>query len=120
MIDTDKYKGHTKGPWAWAEYPPSDSTLKWCLTRRREGTTGIYLPETFCYLMSFQNPNKSSQPENYKLIADAPLLLAFYKRIKEIMDMDEIQEIERVELIQQFLIAIRYHYIQELKLLAEE
>ena len=34
-----------------------------------------------------------------RLIADAPLLLTFYKRIKEIMDMEEIEEIVRVELI---------------------
>ena len=56
MIDTDKYEGHTEGPWSEA---------------------------------------------NANLIADAPKLLAFYKRIKEIMDMDEIEEIERVELILQ-------------------
>jgi len=41
---------------------------------------------------------------NIELVKDAPLLLAFYKRIKEIMDIDEIQEIERVELILQEMI----------------
>ena len=35
------------------------------------------------------------------LIADAPKLLAFYLRVKEIMDMEEIEEIVRVGLILQ-------------------
>jgi hypothetical protein len=36
---------------------------------------------------------------NSLLMQDAPLLLEFYKRVKEIMDIDEILETSRVELI---------------------
>ena len=34
-----------------------------------------------------------------ELVKDAPLFLEFYKRVKEIMDIDEILETSRVELI---------------------
>ena len=39
-------------------------------------------------------------PEHYlQLLQDAPLLLEFYKEVKRIMDIDEILETSRVELI---------------------
>ena len=79
MIDTDKYEGHTKGPWA------VDDEIG-LVIKHGEGAHDYVDME-----------NKA----NAQLMADAPLLLAFYKRIKEIMDMEEIEEIERVELILQ-------------------
>jgi len=81
MIDTDKYEGHTEGPWKHND--------KWGLIKYGQ-----------IEIAALHSGNSA----NAKLIADAPLLLAFYNRIKEIMDMDEIEEIQRVELILQEMI----------------
>jgi hypothetical protein len=83
MIDTDKYEGHTRGSWNLTPegHIVADDMTVVCNKHTKR------IVET---------NHKDTQ-----LIADAPLLLAFYKRIKEIMDMDEIEEIERVELILQ-------------------
>ena len=83
MIDTNKYEGHTEG--------------KWKLHYDDSAIDGDYLdygaqldPVGALHPMSVANA---------QLIADAPLLLEFYKRVKEIMDIDEILETSRVELI---------------------
>jgi len=83
MIDTDKYEGHTRGSWNLTPegHIVADDMTVVCNKHTKR------IVET---------NHKDAQ-----LMADAPLLLAFYKRIKEIMDMDEIEEIERVELILQ-------------------
>ncbi len=83
-IDLNKYEGHTPGPWVWAKYPETE-TLKWCLTRKRENSMGLYIPDTFCYLAKFQQPleNWNIHAQNYKLIADAPLLLEEVKRLRK-------------------------------------
>ena len=84
QLDISKYEGHTPGPWVWAKYPETEN-LKWCLTRERETSTGIYIPETFCYLVKFQQPLEkwNIHAQNYKLIADAPLLLEEVKRLRK-------------------------------------
>ena len=74
MIDTDKYEGHTPAP--WEPYEIKNSRM-WTI-----GNLSVEWKEA-----------------DKNLVADAPLLLTFYKRIKEIMDMEEIEEIVRVELI---------------------
>ena len=45
---------------------------------------GLYIPETFCYLVKFQQPLEkwNIHAQNYKLIADSPLLLEEVKRLQ--------------------------------------
>jgi len=83
MIDTDKYEGHTPAPW---EADLDDEGKRWIDAYDDEGDIN---------LCRITNGNKADA----QLIADAPLLLDFYKRVKEIMDIDEILETSRVELI---------------------
>ena len=90
MIDTDKYEGHTEGHknGSWDLYEMYGSNDKLQLEiRPLHDKWGITIPISWV-------GRKDAQ-----LIADAPLLLTFYERIKEIMDMEEIEEIVRVELI---------------------
>tara|TARA_R110000751_G_scaffold286675_6_gene391246 strand:- start:577 stop:837 length:261 start_codon:yes stop_codon:yes gene_type:complete len=82
MIDTDKYEGHQVSEFKTSVAGPRHS---WVTHQHKLGAKDAM----------FVNHATAA------LVADAPLLLAFYKRIKEIMDMDEIEEIERVELILQ-------------------
>ena len=64
MIDTDKYEGHTEEPWAW------DDTI---LTNHEAGVDIIDI----CGTMSV------THEPNLQLVADAPLLLAEVKRLRE-------------------------------------
>ena len=82
MIDTDEYEGHTPGPW---KTNPNDLGT-WIDGSSNEGIATVH---------NYAPANRA----NCELIAAAPDLLAFYLRIKEIMDMEEIEEIVRVELI---------------------
>ena len=72
MIDTDKYEGHTEGPWfSWSDY----------IIKR-----------------SWQEPiaemNFNFKEADARLIADSPLLLAEVKRLREqqkkILEMAEL------------------------------
>jgi hypothetical protein len=67
MIDTDKYEGHTEGPWEWFE-----------------GEGHKDLQSNMAFLM-FGEVGKSQYPKpaDAALIADAPLLLAEVKRLRE-------------------------------------
>jgi hypothetical protein len=85
MIDTDKYEGHTPGP--WVHYKMGADEPYNSVHANGWETWGIQVPIT--------------HNADARLIAAAPDLLAFYLRIKEIMDMEEIEEIVRVELILQ-------------------
>jgi len=58
MIDTDKYEGHTPAPWKWI------------------------IDDKDTYLSCFDNDIKADE----NLIADAPLLLAEVKRLREVND----------------------------------
>ncbi len=89
MIDTDKYEGHAEGPWKIESY------------NLGQAFTGIdfnMTPHEQTHL-AMKNGREKEREATAKLIADAPLLLEFYKRVKEIMDMDEIEEVLRVELL---------------------
>mgnify|MGYP003649637316 CR=1 FL=1 len=79
MIDTDKYEGHTEGPWTVI------------------GNGEIEAHYNIAQVLPFVSPEAFDATAN--LIADAPLLLEFYKEVKRIMDIDEILETSRVELI---------------------
>jgi len=61
MIDTDKYKGHTKGP--WEPYEIKNSRM-WTI-----GNLSVVWKEA-----------------DKNLVADAPLLLAEVKRLRELLD----------------------------------
>tara|TARA_R110000824_G_scaffold542_3_gene3482 strand:+ start:12581 stop:12982 length:402 start_codon:yes stop_codon:yes gene_type:complete len=80
MIDTDKYEGHTEGPWKWLK----DSIL---LKGR------AYATNRNAYVDSFIIGGRHLDGEwpiddeaNAQLIADAPLLLAEVKRLREILE----------------------------------
>ena len=67
MIDTDKYEGHTEGPWYWDgnlcndEYSDKHGTEQWAVLDWELGVGDA----------------------NKLLIADAPLLLIEVKRLRE-------------------------------------
>ena len=65
MIDTDKYEGHTPAPWKWI------------------------IDDKDTYLSCFDNDVEADS----QLIADAPLLLAEIKRLRE--DYEKMSEVLR-------------------------
>jgi hypothetical protein len=75
MIDTDKYEGHTEGPWRTAEGQPYDDEGSHLDI---EGANGVLVTET-SYFTDNDHPN-------VQLIADAPLLLAEVERLREYND----------------------------------
>jgi len=145
MIDTDKYEGHTEGPWkAGIDCHTLEEAKEWMLAKgyTEEELVGFgtewneegeivdgdpWHEENFEFsLHDFHaiipgagawrgardgewespcdwNNYTERDPEQLKadllLMADAPLLLEFYKEVKRIMDIDEILETSRVELI---------------------
>ena len=78
MIDTDKYEGHTPGP--WKIYYDKWERTGWWIDSIARGDVGEY-GDTVCQLHgTAQNKDPTS-----KLIADAPLLLAEVKRLREMV-----------------------------------
>ena len=79
MIDTDKYEGHTKGPWAW-------------------NNVGVLRGEESVLWVDFTEPDPNWHigsaihvgKKNKELIADAPLLLEEVKRLRERIEEFEI------------------------------
>ena len=67
MIDTDKYEGHTEGPWDIIE---CSTTGKIWITDGEEDTAWTSVAEV-------------DNHKNMNLIADSPLLLAEVKRLRE-------------------------------------
>jgi len=90
MIDTDKYEGHTP-------------IRFWEVVGQGEPEeTNSFLTTSMWHIPYWMDCNKTmmgNSKADRNLIQDAPLLLEFYKRVKEIMDIDEILETSRVELI---------------------
>jgi hypothetical protein len=73
MIDTDKYEGHTEGPWMMGEY---------------KGRPSIHAGnETF--VRSIARGLNPSQTADHALLLDAPLLLAEVKRLREMLRIAE-------------------------------
>ena len=76
MIDTDKYEGHTEGP--WKIYYDKWNKTGWWIDSITRGGVGEY-GDTVCRLLGItQNKDPTA-----KLIQDAPLLLAEVKRLRE-------------------------------------
>ena len=74
MIDTDKYEGHTEGPWHIIE---SDSE-----TGYGDGSCYLGLSgEAFITELSFISNEHENHPD-VQLIADAPLLLAEVEELR--------------------------------------
>ena len=74
MIDTDKYEGHTEGPWEWDGY-----TLQ-TIEELDDGYIGVINPSAPYHLGQRNHPDK-------QLIADAPLLLAEVKRLRSTIEI---------------------------------
>ncbi len=79
MIDTDKYKGHTEGPWKEVDF-------NW---GERTSPNGAHIP-TNDYVRCIKDVadvvvvnDGGTTDANLNLIKDAPLLLAEVKRLRE-------------------------------------
>jgi len=74
MIDTDKYEGHTEGPWEQYDdgYIIGDELYIARMQWEHKGTLRI---------------ERDNMEADAQLIADAPLLLAEVKRLREMMDV---------------------------------
>ena len=73
MIDTDKYEGHTEGPWN-NDCSPTNITTGWYIgSKRGKDDRGLKC------IAGMVNGNKADA----QLIADAPLFLEAYKRLRE-------------------------------------
>jgi ribosomal protein L24 len=70
MIDTDKYEGHTRGPW----------TID--IHKVGEDTSAIVIESSNCVVAEVEVENKYAEADA-QLIADAPLLLAEVIRLRE-------------------------------------
>ena len=82
MIDTDKYEGHTPAPWRVVKPSQANSTGHiWCI----ESATEIdYSPDHYTRVAHIcVIHNEDDDTINAELIADAPLLLAEVKRLRE-------------------------------------
>ena len=88
MIDTDKYEGHTEGPWKWDKWGvlQGEDSVLWC---------------------NFTEPDPDWQLNNSaihiseadeKLIADAPLLLEEVLRLERELDT----QYEYIEWLEEF------------------
>ena len=77
MIDTDKYEGHSKGPW---EYNNDDDGWTLAAIRERDDSDR----DEWIVLMTKPNgdPYLTMNPD-LKLIANAPLLLEEVKRLRK-------------------------------------
>ena len=82
MIDTDKYEGHTQGPWL-IKYGRDDSTSKYdafIYGGKSPGKNGVLM------FAATNNPYERFHP-NLKLVADAPLLLEEVKRLRRVLEL---------------------------------
>ena len=73
MIDTDKYEGHTEGPWELIEREGT-GLFNLVMWRREEKKPVAYAYNSGKY--TYEYPNA-------QLMADAPLLLAEVNRLRE-------------------------------------
>jgi len=74
MIDTDKYEGHTEGPWEWDDLHSSGKRMLFVHRKGNDNDKIAYVKGEI---------NGKLECVNAQLIADAPLLLAEVKRLRE-------------------------------------
>ena len=82
MIDTDKYEGHTEGPWL-ATHDTLENEMGWVINH--DGWR-VWVGEKETDVPHLQNNRFDSENLNEadaRLIADAPLLLAEVKRLQK-------------------------------------
>ena len=92
MIDTDKYEGHTEGPW-WAGEWFNDDVVQFergYSVEQRIVNESPFVDHSGEWVCLVDNE------ANSKLITDAPLLLAEVKRLREeVNTLNEIIDTER-------------------------
>ncbi|MEK9698997.1 MAG: hypothetical protein VW270_24685 [Candidatus Poseidoniales archaeon] len=110
MIDTDKYKGHTEGPWkAFEDIEGADTdtpyrTGSWAVGNAIYKSASVPLHFTdehdpYVYnamgICMFQ-PNRQNNEADAKLIADAPLLKEEVKRLQDALKeaVEVVKEME--------------------------
>ena len=91
MIDTDKYEGHTEGPWEEGEYIPSDEMIERFRNRELQGAVMQQDSNLMLAMIGLDGDGEKDR----LLMADAPLLLAEVKRLRDIIDY--IRDIGRAE-----------------------
>ena len=80
MIDTDKYEGHTPGPWMWL---------------RDDSDVDLVVANDQCHTV-LEEVKALYSEANENLVADAPLILAAYdKQVRWINDI--LFRLERME-----------------------
>jgi len=81
MIDTDKYEGHTEGPWVCTHSPVNGGGQFWSVVDHTQPTD--VGDDT---LGNWRIADIIDFEADAQLIADAPLLLAEVKRLQERLD----------------------------------
>ena len=91
MIDTDKYEGHTEGPWEEGEYTPSDEMIERFQNRELQGAVMQQGSNLMLAMIGLDGNGEKDR----LLIADAPKLLAEVKRLRElkITEEDELEKL---------------------------
>lgn len=107
MIDTDKYEGHTQGP--WRSYPMEDGGEEWYEIKCKSEPLGF---------ISVHHENHV----NSLLVADAPLLLQEVKRLRKIVAQLEDARIESASMFDrpELFDAVREIYEQRLQDVRQE
>ena len=87
MIDTDKYTGHTEGPWLLAIWESGERVS----ADKEKDPTYCYnyevVDEEDNVIASIEEPGGGLYADsNANLLADAPLLLEAYKRLRLVAD----------------------------------
>ena len=106
MIDTDKYEGHTEGPWS-IRSPVSQVTKKY--RDSNEGKIGLPMSDWPsygvagvgpCSIRRYMDDRKSEETwhANIHLVADAPLLLEEVLRLERELDT----QYEYIEWLEEF------------------
>ena len=94
-IDTDKYEGHTPGPWEEGEYIPSDEMIERFRNRELQGAVMQQDSNLMLAMIGLDGDGEKDR----LLMADAPLLLEAYKRlhngIRSILSDYDITELIR-------------------------
>jgi len=82
MIDTDKYEGHTPAPW---EYNTDDDGWTLAAIRERDDPDRDEFIALITERYGLHRVGRFGLYPDLKLIADAPLLLAEVKRLRELL-----------------------------------
>jgi len=90
MIDTNKYEGHTPGPWLWRE-----ATYAHAVVEDRPCKIADRCYDDDC--IHWAVAQKIHDRADGLLIADAPLLLAEVKRLREELELYKTRYLKMTE-----------------------